>query len=53
MGYQQLVLVSFPNVGERLPSSKEQFLLFGGNVEENSSARSAGKGFKMFRKQSF
>ena len=31
------ILVSFLNVGERLPSSKEQFLLFGGNVEENSS----------------
>ena len=30
------ILVSFLNVGERLPSSKEQFLLFGGNVEENS-----------------
>ena len=29
------ILVSFLNVGERLPSSKEQFLLFGGNVEEN------------------
>ena len=32
------ILVSFLNVGERLPSSKEQFLLFGGNVEENSDA---------------
>ena len=32
------ILVSFLNVGERLPSSKEEFLLFGGNVEENSSA---------------
>ena len=31
------LLVSFLNVGERLPSSKEQFLLFGGKVEENSS----------------
>ena len=31
------ILVSFLNVGERLPSSKEQFLLFGGDVEENSS----------------
>ena len=30
------ILVSFLNVGERLPSSKEQFFLFGGNVEENS-----------------
>ena len=32
------ILVSLLNVGERLPSSKEQFLLFGGNVEENSDA---------------
>ena len=32
------ILVLFLNVGERLPSSKEQFLLFGGNVEENSDA---------------
>ena len=32
------ILVSILNVGERLPSSKEQFLLFGGNVEENSDA---------------
>ena len=32
------ILVSFLNVGERLPSSIEQFLLFGGNVEENSNA---------------
>ena len=30
------ILVSFLNVGERLPGSKERFLLFGGNVEENS-----------------
>ena len=30
------ILVSCLIVGERLPSSKEQFLLFGGNVEENS-----------------
>ena len=30
------ILVSFPNVRERLPGSKEQFLQFGGNVEENS-----------------
>ena len=30
------ILISFLNVGERLPSSKEEFLLFGGNVEENS-----------------
>ena len=29
------ILVSCLIVGERLPSSKEQFLLFGGNVEEN------------------
>ena len=29
------ISVSFLNVGERLPSSKDQFLLFGGNVEEN------------------
>ena len=31
-------LVSFLNVGERLPSSKERFLVFGGNIEENSGA---------------
>ena len=30
------ILVSFLNVGERLPSSKEQFLLYGKNAEENS-----------------
>ena len=30
------ILVSFLNVGERLSSNKEQFLQFGGNVEENS-----------------
>ena len=29
-------LVSFLNVSERIASSKEQFLLFGGDVEENS-----------------
>ena len=29
------ILVSFLNVGERLPSSKEQCLLFGDVVEEN------------------
>ena len=32
------ILVSFLNVGKRLPSSIEQFLLFGENVEENSNA---------------
>ena len=32
------ILVSFLNVVESLPSSKEQFLLFRGNVKENSSA---------------
>ena len=32
------IFVSFLNVEERLPSSKEQFLLFGGNVQENSNA---------------
>ena len=31
------ILVSFLNVSERLPSSKEQFLLFGGNYEESSN----------------
>ena len=30
------VLVSFINVGERLPSSKEQFLLLSGDVDEGS-----------------
>ena len=35
-GTGMAILVSFLNVGERLPSSKEQFLLFGGVVEENS-----------------
>ena len=32
------ILVFFLNVGERLPSSKEQFQLFGGNVDENFGA---------------
>ena len=35
-GTGMAILVSFLNVSERLPSSKEQFLLFGGAVEENS-----------------
>ena len=30
------ILVSFLNVGERIASSSEQFLLFGGDVDENS-----------------
>ena len=30
-GTGMAILVSFLNVGERLPSSKEQFLLFGGD----------------------
>ena len=32
------VLVSFLNCGKRVASSSENFLLFGGNVEENSAA---------------
>ena len=32
------ILVFFLNIGERLPSTKEQFLLFEGNVEENFDA---------------
>ena len=35
-GTDMSVLVSFLNVGERLASSAEQFLLFGADVEENS-----------------
>ena len=35
-GTGMAILVSFLNVGERLPGSKEQFLLFGGAVEANS-----------------
>ena len=34
-GTGMVILVLFLNVGERLPSSKEQFLLFGGAVTEN------------------
>ena len=30
------VLISFINVGERIPNSAEQFLLFGADVDENS-----------------
>ena len=30
------VLFSFINVGERIPYSAEQFLLFGADVDENS-----------------
>ena len=30
------VLISFINVGERIENSAEQFLLFGGDVDENS-----------------
>ena len=35
-GIDMSVLVSFINVGERLPSSKEQFLLLRGDVDESS-----------------
>ena len=35
-GIGMSVLVSFINVGERLPSSKEQFLLLSGDVDEGS-----------------
>ena len=35
-GTGMAILVSFLNVGERLPGSKEQFSLFGGAVEANS-----------------
>ena len=31
------ILVSFLNVGERVPRNKEQFLLFGGDFEESSN----------------
>ena len=30
------VIISFINVGERIPNSAEQFLLFGADVNENS-----------------
>ena len=30
------VLISFINVGERIPNSAEQFLLFGADIDENS-----------------
>ena len=36
-GTGMAILVSFLNVGEGLPSSKEQFLLFGGDYEESSN----------------
>ena len=36
-GTGMAILISFLNVGERLPSSKEQFLLFGGDCEESSN----------------
>ena len=35
-GIDMSVVVSFINVGERLPSSKEQFLLLRGDVDEGS-----------------
>ena len=36
-GTGMAILVSFLDVGERLPSSKEQFLLFGDDSEESSN----------------
>ena len=36
-GTGMAILESFLNVGERLPSSKEPFLLFGGDCEKNSN----------------
>ena len=30
------VLISFTNVGERIPNSAEQLLLFGADLDENS-----------------
>ena len=30
------VLISFINVGERIPNNAEQFLLFGADLDENS-----------------
>ena len=35
-GTGMAILVSFLNVGKKLPGSKEQFLLFGGAVQANS-----------------
>ena len=36
LGIHMPVLISFINVGERIPNSAEQFLLFGADVDENS-----------------
>ena len=36
-GTGMAILVSFLNVGERVPRNKEQFLLFGGDFEESSN----------------
>ena len=40
-GTGMAILISFLNVGERLASSSEQYLLFGGNVDESSTYVSA------------